>query len=291
MTQRTGYCLAVKMLEFRTLWLGLFFALFSSLAFADRCPFCNYWNETKALLCHRCLRAISWTASPPRSRPALVVARTGTDVFIRGPNDQHPQHRAEGNAGLDAIGPIGSCYTTTGFRYLLRFDLPRAFAEANISMEEYVPSRVTLVLRVHPRGDALATVPVLIYPLSRPFREGYGLWGKHEKGELGASWVSADGHIPWDHAGGDYETSSYAVGNLPRLDAAEVEIDVTNIFLARFALFKKTRIWDDPGLIIIRDPFVPGRCQYRQIYGFNAQPGIGPAARKTRNLSPELYLE
>lgn len=259
--------------------------------YAERCPFCNFWNVDQAMTCGRCLRAVSWTARPPRSRPAAVVARTGIDTFIRGPNDKHPSHLSHRNAGGDTVGPVGSYYSLTGLRYLVKFDIRRAFAEANLAMDGFTPSKVTLVLRVHPAGDALASVPVLVYPLSRPFLEGSGRWSTHWRTEDGATWDSNDGVLSWHTPGGDFLTRVYAVAELPRQGAAEIAIDVTAIYQDVFARFNNTGVWEDHGLIVLRDPFAPGRCQYRFIYSFESAPDWGATSAMRTIRSPELYIE
>ncbi len=277
----------------RTVFLCLvaLFLVITSPGWSERCPFCNYWNTDQALTCARCLRAVSWTARPPRSRPAAVVVRTGIDTFIRGPNDWHPSHQTRHNAGADSVGPIGSYYSLTGLRYLIKFDIPRGFAEANLPMADFVPSKVTLVLHVHPAGDGLASVPILIYPLKRPFSEGSGRWGTHWKNEDGATWLSNDGVLSWHTPGGDFYTHVYATSTLPRKGAAELAIDVTDVYQDVFARFRKTGVWEDYGLIIMRDPFVPDRCQYRFIYSFEAAPDRGATNALRTIRSPELYIE
>lgn len=277
----------------RLIWflLSVLLLLFAAPSWAERCPFCRFWNVDQALTCARCLRAVSWTARPPRSRPAAVVVRTGIDAFIRGPNDQHPSHRSRKNAGADSIGPIGSYYSLTGLRYLVRFDIPRGFAEADLPMQDFFPTKVTLVIHVHPSGDGLATVPVLLYPLSRPFSEGQGRWGEHWTREEGCSWTSNDGVLTWHTPGGDFFTGVFATAELPRKGPAEIAIDVTKIYQDVFARFRQTGAWEDYGLIILRDPFVPGRCQYRSIYSLEAAPDAGATSALRTIRSPELYLE
>ncbi|HNW33451.1 MAG TPA: hypothetical protein PKM25_00830 [Candidatus Ozemobacteraceae bacterium] len=255
---------------------------------AKLCGFCNVAVPDASTVCPSCLRATGWTSAPPRSRPAAVVVRRGRDAFIRGPNDAHPDQRAEHNAGGQRRGPIGSWYTVTGLRYLVRFEIPEACAEARIDPATWKPDQATLVLRLVPDRDAREAVPLVAYALARPFEEGSGSWGIHERNERGCSWTMATGELPWSNAGGDYFLQPRAWGTLPRKGAAEVEIDVTDIMQTIFDSYQHTGRWEDFGLIIMRDPEVPARCTYREIYSFEAASdnrGHGAV------VSPELYLQ
>jgi len=236
------------------------------------------------------MRPIRWTAKPLSSRKATVVVRTGTDAFIRGPNDSQPQHRYFSNAGGDMLGPIGSFYSPTGLRYLIRFDIPGAFKSAGISMEDFELDEAILVLRLFPFPDAREDVPIVVFPLTRGFLEGEGKWGLHRRTEKGCSWLMATDLLPWEKAGGDFSEFPYGEGILPRSGGDEVEIDVTKILAEKFAKYQAEGIWDDPGMIIMRDPKKGGKCLYRMIYSFQAQPSTDIVGSERKVLSPELYL-
>ncbi|HEY9071328.1 MAG TPA: hypothetical protein VIV61_13810 [Candidatus Ozemobacteraceae bacterium] len=212
--------------------------------------------------------------------------RRGRDAFIRGPNDAEPDRRSTGNAGGQFRGPIGSWYTVTGLRYLIRFDIPAACLEAGIDPADWTPDRATLVVRVVPEGDAREDVPLVAYALARPFEEGTGWHGHNTRHERGCSWTMATGDLPWASAGGDYFFQPRAWGTLPRSGTAEVELDVTDILRTIFEAYHRTGTWEDFGLILMRDPEAPARCTFREIYSLENVPS--PAGRV---LSPELFLE
>ncbi|MFZ2960738.1 MAG: hypothetical protein WA705_27985 [Candidatus Ozemobacteraceae bacterium] len=282
----------------------ILFFLVQPVVFALPCPFCRAENPDGASLCNFCLRAISWPVYPERSRSAEIIVRTGIDVFLRGPDDGIPPNQpTRRNTGYDRTGPLGSFSSKTGFRYLIRFDIPAAFDGAHSRMAEFSVTRVTLVLHLAGEGekgigreDAHDEVPVAVFPLTRPFAEGIGESGGHRRDEGGADWYHADPWIPWTRQGGDYAFEPSAKAVLPRLGGDEVEIDVTAIYQRLFERFRKTGVWEDPGLIIMRDPSVDRRCQYRTIYGFQAAPEDSEAvplkgSKAPRIRSPELFIE
>lgn len=255
---------------------------------AKPCRFCNVTVPDRITICPSCLRAVDWPSAPPRSRCAAVVVRKGRDAFIRGPNDALPEARATANAGGQASGPLGSWYSATGLRYLVRFDIPDACREAAIDPASWTPGHAALVVRVAPEGDAREDVPLVVYALARPFEEGTGSRGLHLRNERGCTWFRATTELPWAMAGGDYFSQPRAWGTLPRKGAAEIEIDVTEIMRTIFDAYHKTGTWEDFGLILMRDPESPARCTYRTMYSLEAAPkdGRSPMVR-----SPELYLE
>ncbi len=216
------------------------------------------------------------------------MVRTGRDAFIRGPNDAHPAARAAANAGAPLSGPLGSWYSPTGLRYLVRFDIPKACSEAGIDPASWTPDRATLVVRVSPGGDAREDVPLVIYALARPFEEGKGSPGLNFRNERGCTWFRATTELPWAAAGGDYFSQPRAWGTLPRTGAAEVEIDVSDIIRTIFEAYHRSGKWEDFGLILMRDPDASARCTYRIIYSLEAAPGAD-VSQPVR--SPELYLE
>lgn len=255
------------------------------------CPFCHAHNPPAARLCGKCLRAVTWPTAPERAGPGAVVVREGIDTFIRDYNDQLPQHRFDDDAGGDPAGPLGTNYALTGLRYLVWFDLPKAFAEARTPMDSFYPSRATLVLRVLPTPESPQDIPLVAYNLTRPFVEGPGTWHRHRRWESGTTWTHAAPLLPWESAGGDFATAPSGLGTIPATGATEVYLDVTPLVAARFDQYRLTGTWFDPGMIIMRDPSQPERCRYRMIQGFQSAPSREPQRRPALVRSPELYLE
>ncbi|OQA05118.1 MAG: hypothetical protein BWY66_02701 [bacterium ADurb.Bin374] len=268
----------------------IIYFIFSYLSSADAkpCRFCNVSIANQATVCPSCLRAIAWPSTPPRSRRAVVVVRTGRDAFIRGPNDALPSARTAANAGGPSSGPLGSWYSATGLRYLVRFDIPEACREAGIDPASWTPNRATLVVRLTPEGDAREDVPLVVYALARPFEEGTGSPGLNFRNDRGCTWFRATTELPWATAGGDYFSQPRAWGTLPRTGAAEVEIDVTDIIRTVFDAHHRMGKWEDFGLILMRDPETPARCTYRIMYSLEAASG---ASLSQPVRSPELFLE
>lgn len=238
-----------------------------------QCPDCLRRQKEGAEYCEKCFRGLTWPVLPPSNRFGEIVVRTGKDAFIRGPNDIHPRHPFYANAGGDPAGPVGSYYSKTGLRYLIRFDIREAFEKMGLSMREFRPEQVWLILRTVPLPDAGDRVPIVIFPLTRPFVEGDGLWGKHSREEPGCNWLRASLNIPWTRAGGDFNQSLFAEAELPRSGPGEAEIDVTNIYRPKFEECQKTGIWSDFGLIVMRNENRGANCLYRTIYSFESAPG------------------
>ncbi len=275
------------------------------------CPFCGFHNpgqedgrfwrppggeETARAvrpdrLCGKCLRPLRWPTAPARTGPAAVVVREGIDTFIRSWNDQVPPHEWDQDAGGDPVGPLGSWYELTGLRYLVWFDIPRAVAEAGLTMETFHPTRATLVLRVAPTPSSPVEVPIAAYLLTRPFVEGRGRWHEHVYWESGTTWQFAATSLPWEKAGGDYAAAPVATAILPATGPAEVYLDVSDLVARRFAEFRQSGTWFDPGFLLMRDPTLPHHCRYRLIYGFQSAPGRRPQRTPAVVRSPELYLE
>ena len=261
-------------------------------AWALPCPFCKWWNPDGVTICRRCLRAVAWPEKPPRSHQGRIIVRYGHDVGIAGPDEnRHPRQRADLNTGADTLYHLGSGNNPTGYRYLVRFDIPEAFARAGRSLNGFSLSRATLVIRPVPGDDAREPVPIKVFALSRSFEEGTGRWNWHQQGDGGATWYRATPHLPWAHAGGDFILKPAAAGLLPRLESGDVMIDVTPLMAIRFASFRKTGIWDDPGFLLMRDSTSDARCLSRRIYGFGSDPGPGPTGVDRPLRSPELFLE
>ncbi len=236
------------------------------------CPVCGYTNGEHDLYCVKCMRPLRWPVKPQSSKKNTLVAREGTDTFIRGPNDALPKHKVRANAGGDLIGPIGSWYSPTGLRYLIKFDIPAAFKTARVSMEDFDLEEAILILRLFPARDAEDDVPIAVFPLSRPFVEGEGRWGEHRRKEPGCNWYNYARGFPWANPGGDYFYSPVAKAVLPRKGSGEVEIDVTEIFAEKFFFYQRTGVWTDYGMIIMRDQEKSSRCLFRMIYSFQSAP-------------------
>jgi hypothetical protein len=257
---------------------------------APRCHSCRAWNADEALYCVRCLKALSWPVKPLAMAIHEVVARTGRDAFIRSPNDGHPRHPSTKNAGGDVCGPIGTYHSKTGLRYLIRFDVPAAFQQAGLALNEFTPEEVVLIVRLLPTPDARADVPIIVHPLTTPFREGEGEWGKHAAHESGCTWNLASNHIPWKRAGGDFDRSVSGKAVFPASGPAEIEIDVTDLYLPKFALLRESGTWEDFGMILMRDPHTSHQCLYRMIHALESAPKIGIQRGVAQVLSPELVF-
>jgi len=234
---------------------------------------------------------VTWPTAPERAGPATIVVREGIDTFIRSWNDQLPQHKLNDDSGADETGPIGSFYSLTGLRYLVMFDIPKAFAEAGIPMETFKPSRATLVMRILSTPDSPQDVPLVAFLLTRPFVEGKGTWRRHVKWEAATNWNQAYPLVPWTKPGGDFATAPCATGIMPSRGAHEIYIDVTTLIAARFEDFHLTGKWFDPGMIIMRDTTFPNRCRYRMIFSFQSAPDRKPQRAPSEIRSPELYIE
>jgi len=261
-------------------------------AWALPCPFCRWWNVDDATICQRCLKAVAWPEKPPRSHQASIVVRAGRDAGISGPDEnRHPRQRDDLNTGADPVYRLGSGYAPTGFRYLIRFDIPEAFERAGKQMSEFSVSRATMIIRLVPGDDAREPVPIAVFPLTRPFEDGGGRWNYHHQQEGGVTWYRSTPDLQWVHAGGDFAFTPFALAKLPRVESGEVRIDVTALVALRFQSYQKTGVWDDPGFMLMRDPAWDVRCLNRRIYGFESAPGTDPTPNDRRVLSPELFIE
>ncbi|MBI3037529.1 hypothetical protein HYY75_00560 [bacterium] len=257
----------------------------------SRCPFCAVSNSDNVKFCRRCLKAMAWPEKPRPSRPAFVVARTGIDAFIRGPNDGHPRNKSFDNSGDDAIGPIGTFFSPTGLRYLIRFDIEKAFSDARLSINDFFPEHVTLVLRTGNDEDAGENVPIVVFSLTRPFAEGTGEWGRHWRKDGGCNWIMASPDLSWKRPGGDFDEENWAKSELPRKGEHEIEIDVTELYKQKFESLKQTNRWEDFGMIILRNPKIYSKCRFRSIYGFQSSFDEKPFSYERAVKTPELYFE
>lgn len=261
------------------------FLLSAALVWAvQNCPACNFRIKSDAISCPKCLRLLKWPHAPARTIQAKVVVRTGKDAFIRHPRSQNRAWKSNRNAGADQTGQIGSWGFLTGLRYLICFDIERAFSDANVDLNTFRLKRARLRLVVADR-QINQQVPIRVYPLDRPFQEGSGRFHVRSKEPDGCTWEECAPMISWHVSGGDYSETPSAEGVLGLRQQRETIIDVTSIFLARFAQFQKSGVWNDPGLIIMRDPLRHCDCTFLNIYS------LENSFRGQQVLSPQLFLE
>jgi hypothetical protein len=236
------------------------------------------------------LKNLSWPLVPRRTIQGTVIARTGKDSFIRHPFAQNRRWQADRNAGSDKFGPIGSWGYPTSLRYLISFDVPQAFLMAGIDIKTYQPDKVILLLRVK-SNQPEQRIPIAIYPLIAPFMEGTCQLGFRFFPASGCTWFNRTKDMPWAQEGGDYDSTvisqSYLeTSNIKNMEHS-VKIDVTEIYTKRFLNLKNTGIWNDPGMIIMRDPNVAGNYRFLDILTFES----GKNKNVSRVLSPELYFQ
>lgn len=247
------------------------------------CPRCHYRIQSDANECPKCLKLLRWPLAPERSRQGRVVVRTGSDAFIRDRHSQNREFRCDRNAGKDLVGAIGSWGGPTTLRYLVCFDLEKAFEQAQVELSTFQFKRATLKLYVANSGSRKGPLPIRIYPLNRRFQEGRGKIGEREKFIDGCTWAYAAPNMVWHIEGGDYNKLISSRGLLP--DNGHVFIDVTEVFRYRFKTLLENGSWDDPGLIIMRDPHAYGDFGYLNIYSLESQSVHGEVR------APELFIE
>ncbi|NLF96923.1 MAG: hypothetical protein GX569_09315 [Candidatus Riflebacteria bacterium] len=277
-------CLILRRFLPVLLLYGIFIFAFAPVAEAiTSCRYCNYPVASDALTCPKCLRKLQWPIIPERSHSARVVVRTGSDAFIRHPHARIRQYRDDRNSGGDNIGHIGSWGGPTTLRYLLRFDIPQAFAMAQVDMQDFNVRRALLKLCVADHGKYNG-VPVRIYLLTRPFAAGTGLAGVREKKHDGCDWYHSAPLIVWHREGGDYAEKPSVPAILGEDGENETIIDITELIKARFDEYAKTGVWNDHGLLIMRDVGRYGYHGYVTIHSLEAS-FIGQTVR-----SPELFI-
>ncbi|MEW6712269.1 MAG: hypothetical protein AB1403_20785 [Candidatus Riflebacteria bacterium] len=247
------------------------------------CPGCNFRLSESAFQCPKCLRMVEWPYTPARSEKARVIVRTGKDAFIRHPRSQNRAWKSAANAGGDLAGQIGSWGFVTGLRYLICFDIPRSFAEAGLNLSEFKLRQAKLRLVIADQ-KINQQIPVRVYPLTRPFLEGKSRFHIRRRKADGCNWEFSAPLLSWHVPGGDYLESLSAPGILGLNSKHEVFIDVTEIFAMRFAELKTTGVWNDPGLIIMRDHQIPCSCTFLSIFSLETNP------RGQQVNSPQLFL-
>ncbi|MBF0547347.1 MAG: hypothetical protein HQM08_23095 [Candidatus Riflebacteria bacterium] len=257
---------------------------------ASHCPNCDTFNSDDAEVCKKCLITLPKYLASPRKRPASVVVRKGRDAFIRSTDVAHFPERFFEKELPGGYGPIGSWNQPTSLRYLLYFDLPGAFEEAGIDMKDFEPEKALVLLTLCEKSETKYPIPIAAFPLTEEFA------GNSEKSfppweSDGANWTFRLPCVYWFHEGGDFLASPSASTVIPALGGGEIEIDITSIVRFRFDEFKKTGIWKDPGIIIMRNSGIESNCLYRNVYGFRAMEFFQKDKKNPRYISPELYLD
>lgn len=247
------------------------------------CPRCAYLVGIDTIECPKCLKLLTWPFVPEQSRRAKVVIRTGTDAFIRHPHAQNRAYRSDRNAGGDLSGEIGVWGGPATLRYLIKFDIPETFALAGVAIADFKLKRATLKLTAV-AVDQKITMPVIIYPLQRPFQEGSGRFRRREKDIDGCDWLYSAPLMLWHREGGDF-TDTLNCSGIIQNNGSESIIDVTEIIRSRFEVFAQTGVWDDPGMIIMSDPRKAINSGFVTIYSFESKAVAGSVR------APELFIE
>lgn len=268
-----------------TILLFLFVLLSSSIYALKNCKWCGQLLKKNEVVCPKCLRKVRWPLSPERSIQGKVVVRLGEDAFIRHPYSQNRYWLANRNAGADPYGPIGTWGVPTAMRYLIHFRIPEAFKNANVDITNFKVSRARLILRTG-HNNRKDKIPIIVFPLLRPFTEGIGKLASRFNPPTGCTWFNSSPNIAWSVEGGEYRTDIFSTGYISS-DVQDNIIDVTSIISFLIKNFQKTKIWDDPGMIIMRDCSVYSECKYLNIYSFEA----GKEKNVSHVMSPELYIE
>ena len=274
----------MKYLRF-ILFLG-FIALCVQASALTKCRHCKYLIETNTLVCPKCLRYQGHPFLPPRSKKATVIVRNGKDAFIRHPQAQNMDWRHEKNAGKDPYGAIGYWGYPTSLRYLIWFNIPEAFYIAGKTIDNFKLYKATLILK-SVQNQPNKRIPIIVYPLTKPFTEGIGQLNYRKSETSGCTWLNSSPLIPWQQEGGDYNSNIYSTGTLHSGKISQSEIDVTAIIQHRIDNYRTTGKWEDKGMIIMNNPNLFCEESYINIFSFEA-PNPKSAAKI---LTPELYLE
>jgi hypothetical protein len=269
----------------RMFLLFLFFVIVPSLLLGvKQCPVCGYRVDSDVAVCPKCLNKIAWPWHPPATRKNRIVIREGKDAFIRHPNSQNRAYKSNKNAGKDLSGQIGTWGFLTGLRYLVAFDVMKAFATAKINPANFELKKASLRLVIADK-EINQQVPVRVFPLTRPFAEGSGRFHVRENQFNGCTWLFAGTYLRWATPGGDYRASMGCSGILGYNEESVAIIDVTKIYRKKFEDYKKSGEWNDYGIIIMRDPKVASECSFVTIYSLESRPS------GDKLLSPQLFLE
>ena len=187
------------------------------------------------------------------------------------------------NAGADLSGEIGSWGGATTLRYLLKFDIQKACDFAGVNLSEFKLRRAFLKLNSVTNRHNI-DMPVVIYPLSRPFQEGSSSFRLREKKPDGCDWYYSAPLLTWHSEGGDF-TTSVSCNGVIRGEGNTTFIDITEIIRLRQQTFIQTGVWDDPGMIIMADPQKNIEPGFVTIYSLESGAHNGIVR------SPELFLE
>lgn len=264
------------------IWLFLLMTATTATA-VTRCPGCSLLVDSTIVECPRCLRLLGWPFVPQRARRAKVVVRTGADAFIR---HQHARNRAwrdDRNAGGDNSGEIGVWGGPTTLRYLIKFDIERAFALAGVPLQDFKVKRVFLKI-TSIANDHNIDVPVVIHPLTRPFLEGKAVFHNRSKDDEGCTWYYSAPMLPWHSEGGDFNRVVVCKGIIYGNGRTSL-LDITEIVRLRLQEFEKSGNWQDAGMIIMADPQKAVKSGFVTIHSFESR------ANDQNVYSPELYFE
>ncbi len=249
----------------------------------SRCPGCSYLVKTETVSCPKCLKLLRWPFVPERSRQGKVIVRTGSDAFIRHPQAQNRSWKAWQNAGADPNGEIGAWGGPTTLRYLLKFDISDAFALAGVDLATFKLRRATLKICGIPNHHN-RDIPVVIYPLTRPFQEGSSRFRHRERNSDGCDWYFSAPLLTWHSEGGDFDRKNACRGVIKAGNQTSF-IDITEIIRLSLQNLKKTGTLADPGLIIMADPEQDIPAGFATIHSLDSHTYNG-AVR-----SPELFIE
>jgi hypothetical protein len=267
----------------QVLFLVCLFYLVTPVMAVSRCPGCSFPVNVSAIECPKCLKLLQWPFVPERGRKAKVIVRTGSDAFIRHPQAKNRAWRDDRNAGGDSSGEIGVWGGPTTLRYLIKFDVERAFAYAGVSLTAFKAKRVFLKI-TSIVNDHNIDMPVAVYPLTRPFLEGRSSFRNRAKDDEGCTWYHSAPLLPWHNEGGDFNRSVVCKGIIYGNGRTSL-LDITEIFRLRLQEFEKSGRWQDVGMIIMADPQKVIRPGFVTIFSFESRP-IGGIVR-----SPELFIE
>ncbi len=249
----------------------------------SRCPGCSYLVNSDTYECPKCLKLLRWPFVPARSRRGKVIVRTGSDAFIRHPHARNRSWRDDRNAGADLSGEIGFWGGATTLRYLLKFDIQKACDFAGVNLSKFKLRRA--FLKLHSAANIhKIDMPVVIFPMTRPFQEGSGRFRLREKNHDGCDWYYSAPLLTWHNEGGDFSNSVRCNGII-KGNGNTSFIDITEIIRFRLQTFIKTGVWDDPGMIIMADPQKNIEPGFVTIYSLES----GAHGEIVR--SPELFLE
>ncbi|HOI88912.1 MAG TPA: hypothetical protein PLK28_00210 [Candidatus Rifleibacterium sp.] len=265
------------------LMAALLFAGLLPAAAISRCRGCSFLVNSDTAECPKCLKLLRWPFVPERSRRGRVVVRTGTDAFIRHPHANNRSWRDNRNAGGDHTGEIGVWGGPTTLRYLLRFEVAEAFALAGVNLAEFDLKRVYLKI-TSDKNQGPAEMPVVIYPLTRPFQEGSDKFRTREKKHRGCDWYYSAPLLTWHSEGGDFDRNISCRGVIKGGGNVSY-IEISEMFRGHWQTMQRSNSWQDFGMIIMADPQKNIAAGFVTIFSLESR-AHGQTVR-----SPELYFE